>query len=530
MFAASAIHKRLGGRTILGGVSLVAKRGDVIGLVGPNGSGKSTLLAILGGLMTPDAGHVEMGTAERVAYLGQGFRGDPAVPIGEAFPLTFSGITTASRVAEIADRIAVETSSELEVEFDRLLQALSETTGYGDLESLRATLGLRTLLAKTPAGELSGGELTKLGLIEAIAHQPSVVLFDEPTNHLDLKGTKWLEEYLREFDGVAVIVSHDRTLLDACATSILELDPSKGSAELFTGDYSAYADEKARRAEETWRRYELQEREERQMKRTISAIESRSRNIEGKTIDFYFRKRAAKVARRAVTLKARLEREHRETDHLERPQRPAQGFYGAFQSVDSGASRVLTAEHIRLCFPALELVRDLSFFVNRGERVVITGLNGSGKTTLFKAILGDHPVSEGRITVNSSPGIGYMAQQDNSEGNARDSTLTPVEALRKAVPMPEAEAYNFLHRFVMGHDQLRTPIGRLSYGERRRLALARLVVTGPGLLLLDEPTNHLDLPSREAFETAFESFDGAALVITHDRYFIERFADRVIEL
>ena len=530
LFSATAIHKQLGGRPILAGVSLIANRGDVIGVVGPNGSGKSTLLAILAGALAPAAGRIEYERGTRLAYLPQGFSGDPAVPVAETFPLAFAGQTVADRLEELAQRLAQGSSPGIEAEYDRLLDALAAAPTVGDLEALRATLRLRQIPPETPAAQLSGGELTKLGLIETLVRQPSVLLLDEPTNHLDLHGIAWLEEYLRRFDGVAVIVSHDRSLLDACATSIFELDPRTGTAETFVGDYSDYADEKSRRDEDLRRRYELQQREERQLTRTISAIESRSRNIENKTIHFYFRKRAAKVARRAVTLKARLEREHEGSEHLDRPQRAAQGFYGAFRSADSGGSRLLTVENATIGFPGRTLLENLSFVIDRGERVVITGPNGCGKTTLFRAIQGEHPVVAGRIAVNPSLKVGYLAQQDDPAENENEALLTPVEWLRRLVPMPEADAYNFLHRFVMGHDQLRTPLGRLSYGERRRLALARLVATGPALLLLDEPTNHLDLPSREAFENAFDSFDGAALVTTHDRYFIERFADRVIEL
>ncbi len=530
LFTASALHKRLGGRAILSGVSLVANRGEVIGVVGPNGSGKSTLLAILAGALRPDSGRVDSRPGTRISFLAQGFSGDASEPVSALFPQAFASQSANDRLSELAQRLSDDASSELEAEYDELLGALSAAPTLGDIQSLRATLGLRQIPQKTPAGQLSGGELTKLGLIETLASQPSVLLLDEPTNHLDLRGIAWLEEYLRRFDGAAIIVSHDRALLDACATSIFELDPRTGTGESFAGDYSAYADEKARREEDLWRRYELQQREERQLKRTISAIESRGRNIENRTIDFYFRKRAAKVARRAVTLKARLEREQAGSEHLERPQKAAQGFFGGFRAADTGASRVLTAERASLGFPGQNLLEDLSFVVDRGERVVITGPNGCGKTTLFRAIQGEHKLSSGRIAVNPSLKLGYLAQQDDPAADEAESALTPIESLRRVAPMSETDAYNFLHRFVMGHDQLRTPIAQLSYGERRRLALARLVATGLGLLLLDEPSNHLDLPSREAFEMAFDSFEGAALVITHDRYFIERFADRVIEL
>ncbi|MEX0781538.1 MAG: ATP-binding cassette domain-containing protein [Dehalococcoidia bacterium] len=370
-----------------------------------------------------------------------------------------------------------------------------------------------------------------MGLLSAFASSPDLLLLDEPTNHLDLGGMAWLEDQLDAFRGAAIVVSHDRVLLDNVVDRILELDPHTGAGEVFTGGYTEYALEKSRRHSEQWVAYERQQREERKLKKAISAIESRSRHIENRTIDFYFRKRAKKVARRAVMLKARLERQSESAEHVDRPEKLAQGFHGGFIASDRSASRLLSADRVGLEIAGRSLFENLTFDVRRGERLVLLAPNGAGKTTLLRAILGQHPVAAGEIFVTSSAKVGYLAQDDPSHGSPDgEGAMTPVSLLRKSVPLSAVEVNDFLHRFLFGHDLLATPVARLSYGERRRLELARLVLSGANLLLLDEPTNHLDLPSREAFEAAFGSFDGAALVVTHDRRFIERFADRVVEL
>ncbi len=530
MLTVESLAKELGGRPILTSVSFSIDRGGVVGVVGPNGSGKTTLLRLISGALVPDAGRVVLPPGATVVSLAQGYLGEAHTPVSELFPACFPAALE-DRLSDLATRLAGEHASPaLFDEYDSLLaQVASAPVGF-DLPAGWAALALREVAPGTPAGQLSGGELTKLGLLNAFASAPDLLLLDEPTNHLDLGGMDWLEEQLGAFRGAALVVSHDRVLLDNVVDRIVELDPRTGTGEVFTGGYTDYADEKARRHAEQWSAYERQQREERKLKRAISAIESRSRNIENRTIHFYFRKRAKKVARRAVTLKARLERQAESAEHVERPGKLAQGFYGAFTSGDRSASRLVAADHLSLDIAGRRLLEDLSFDVRRGERVALLGPNGAGKTTLLRAIVGQHPVSAGELFVTASAKVGYLAQDDPSHGAPTDDgDLTPVALLRKSVPMSEAEVNDFLHRFLFGHDILGTPVGRLSYGERRRLELARLVLSGANFLLLDEPTNHLDLPSREAFEAAFGSFEGAALVVTHDRHFIERFAHRVVE-
>ncbi len=527
MLAARNISVELGGRTVLNAISFVVNPGEVLGVVGPNGSGKTTLLRVLAGELQPGSGTVER-PAGPAAYLRQGFDGDPATPVSRAFPRAFA-VPDPARLAELATAIA-ETPDparldSLSAEYDTLLTALSAATDVPLIP------GLRPLDSDAPVGTLSGGELTKLALAGVFAAHATVLLLDEPTNHLDVPAIEWLQGRLSAFPGPVILVSHDRALLDVVATHILEIDHLSGAAETFTGGYSAYADEKARRLAAQEARYRLQQREERQLKQAISAIESRSRSIENRTINFHYRKRAKKVARRAVTLKARLERQLDSAGHVDRPLRAPGGFEGSFASAESAANILVSANQLSLAVAGRTLFDGLSFAVRKGESTVVSGPNGSGKTTLLRAILGLHPVASGELFVAGSANVGFLPQEDPAALDATgDGALTPVEALRRAAPMTGGEASNLLHRFLLGHDQLRTPLHRLSYGERRRLSFAILVLSGANLLLLDEPTNHLDIPSREAFEAALEAYEGAAIVVTHDRYFIDRFADEVIEL
>lgn len=512
-------------------MSFAVERGEVLGVVGPNGAGKTTLLRLLTEGLRPDSGRIEVAPGATIGGLSQGYAGREKERVDTVFPGAFGSDAASNRLAELAAQIAESTGEEhdaLSEEYDAVLARLAENPGV-DLAAARGVLGLRHIEPGTHVGQLSGGELTKLGLLDLLATAPDLLLLDEPTNNLDIAGLEWLEDQARQFKGAVVAVSHDRVFLDRCATKILELDGRGRRAELFEGNYSALLAEKDRREAEHWSAYERQQREEAQLKAAIHKIETRARGIEQRTIDFAKRKKALKIARRSTVLKARIERQLESAEYIERPEKQPHGFYGEF-TASSGATRLLAVEHVALEVAGRRLAEGLEFGVDRGECVVITGPNGAGKTTLLRTVLGHRAVAQGAIRLSPTARIGYLSQQDDPAALAEDAQLTPVEVLRRSTPMTEADATNFLHQFLIGHAQVRTPIGQLSYGERRRLALAILVRGGANLLILDEPTNHLDLASREAFEQALEGFSGASLVVSHDRRFIERFADKVIEL
>ncbi|MBI2767830.1 MAG: ABC-F family ATP-binding cassette domain-containing protein [Chloroflexi bacterium] len=531
MLTIDSISKELGGRVVLRAVSFTVPPGQAAGVVGANGAGKSTLLRIIAGELAADSGRIQLPRGGPIGYLPQGYSGREGETVAEAFPGVFGGEGSSEELERLGHELALDPyNPALVAAYDRVLARLAAGPAEAAIEPLREALGLRDISREAHLGELSGGELTRLGLLSVAASQPPLLLLDEPTNHLDLAGIEWVQAFVRRFRGPAVVVSHDRALLDACAQQIVEVDGATGTAESFAGNYSAYAEEKARRAADQLERYRRQQREERHLKEVISAVESRSRSIENKSIDFYVRKRAKKVARRAVTLKARVERQLESAEHVTRPGRALQGFAGSFHVEEQGAALLVSVMNVALAAGGRRLVEGLSFDVRRGQTTVITGPNGAGKTTLLRAILGAHDVSEGRIAFSASATPGYLAQSEPASAVGQEAAMTPVELLRRKRPMTDGEASNVLHRFLLGHTQVRTPVRELSYGERRRLALALMVLGGANLLVLDEPTNHLDLPSQEAFETALAGYDGAVIAVTHDRYFIEQFADEVVDL
>ena len=517
MLQINQLSKSYGARSVFGSASLVVNRGEAVGVVGPNGSGKSTLLRIAAGSLEADAGHVETAAGARVAYLRQSVDAAPGVTAGERFPSLFPEAAAAALDA-LGRRLATEDGDGLAAEYDAHLDAAARA---GSAHEVLAALGADRIAGDAMLARLSGGEQAKLALAEVMTAGADVLLLDEPTNHLDLAGIRWLEERLASFEGAVLLVSHDRALLDTVADALLVLDAEGGAPELFAGGYSEWIEERERRRAEQWAAFGRQQRAERRLKEHISQIESRSRYIENSTIDFAIRKKAKKIARRSTTLKRRLEREAASADRIERPGERPHGIGVAFGSAERSASRLVELVGVELAPAGAPLLGGLDLALERGDRIALVGPNGSGKTSLLRAILGELSPSHGSISVAGSARVGYLRQED-----ALDHLLdlTPVEAVRREAGVSQVDASNFVHRVLLGHEQSRTPLRQLSYGERRRLALSLLMLKGANVLLLDEPTNHLDLESREAVEAALDGFEGAVLVVTHDRYLIQSLA------
>ncbi len=521
MLQLNDVSKSYGPRSVLRGASFVVNRGEALGVIGPNGSGKSTLLRIAAGHLTPDGGRVDMPAGSRVAYLGQAVESPEGANAGSRFPSLFPEAAPAALEA-IGARIAEgDASTVLLEQYDALVVAV----GRGEeARTLLEELGIGHVDEGTSLQHLSGGELAKLALAEVMGSGADVLLLDEPTNHLDLAGIRWLEERLAAFEGAVLVVSHDRALLDEVADGLVVLSADGEPPEVFAGSYSEWIDERERRRAEQWAAFGRQQRDERRLKDHLTQLESRSRYIENSTTNFAIRKKAEKIARRSTTMKRRLEREAASAERVERPTDRAHGIGVQFGDAAKSASRLVELVGVDLAPGGTTILGGLDLALGRGDRVALVGPNGSGKTTLLRAILGEVPPARGSVSVAGSARLGYLAQED-----ALDHLLdaTAVEAVRREAGVSTVDASNFVHRILLGHEQATTPLRRLSYGERRRLALSLLMLKGANVLLLDEPTNHLDLESREAVEAALDGFEGALLAVTHDRYLIGALASTV---
>ncbi len=531
MIKAQGICKRFGWHSVLNGVSFVVNRGECAALVGPNGGGKTTLLRIVAGEVLPDAGSIRLDPRLRLAYVRQGYADFAAYPARDVFPALFAAQEIDADLTALESRLAEERDSTAAASLaDAYASALArrDSSVRAAVAAAARQLRLRDVRPDEPVGALSGGEQTKLGLLEFVALQPDALLLDEPTNNLDIDGLEWLHAYLRGFHGPVLLVSHDRSLLDDHATTILELDPRTGCVEAFHGNYTAYRRENARRESGRWDRYRRQQERARRVQRAIRAIKERASRTERRTTNDFYRHKAAAVARRAVVLERRRRRELDSETRVEKPIRRPYRLKAQIEEAQRGGDRLLHATGLTLRAGERELLRGIELTLGWGERIALVAPNGSGKTTLLRALAGEIDPSGGAVRRAPPARIGYLRQEEARTDI--DFTSTPFDMIRRGAALSETEARRFLHRFLFSGDDVFTPVGRLSYGERRRLALARLVVTGANLLLLDEPTNHLDIPSREAFEEALAGYRGAMFVITHDRYFIERFAHRVLTI
>lgn len=526
----SSISKSYGGETVLDGVSFVVNSGERVGLVGPNGCGKTTLLRIIAGKEEADAGSAVFDPPDlRLGYLEQALAFDHDETLADVLGVGGRAMARAeAEVARLGELLATAPPGDqvaLGAAYGAALEALerlaAQQVDAHEAAQVLSGLGLAGYALGTPVGSLSGGQKTRLGLARLLLRRPQLLLLDEPTNHLDIEALRWLEAWLQQFRGGALIVSHDRTFLDRTVSTILELDAGTHKVTAYPGGYSDYVRAKEREREKQWQRYTDQQEHIAHVTEEIRRLSHYADNIERHSIDFAVRKVALGIARRAVMQKRRLDREL-EKETVEKPKQSWQ-MKLEFGQVAQGGQDVLVLEDLAAGYDGVALFEGLNEVLRAGERVALVGPNGAGKTTLLRVITGELAPMAGRARVGSAVKLGYLSQ-DQAD---LDPTSDPLRTIRATTPMDETDARTFLHRFLFSGDDVFTENRSLSYGERARLSLARLVADGCSFLLLDEPINHLDIPSRTRFEQAMAGYEGTVLAVVHDRYFIEAFASRI---
>jgi ATP-binding cassette, subfamily F, member 3 len=560
MLQVQHLHKSYGVVTVLAGVSFIINDGEHVGLIGPNGAGKSTLLRCIIGQEQPDSGSISLSPSGlSLGYVPQSFAdllGDHTIAevVAEAQAAYVAAETALNAAAE-----ALSSAADMDAALAAYDTALAQFEALGGYErehraaAVLEGLGLSAIDVGTPAKTLSGGQKTRLGLATLLLRAPDILLLDEPTNHLDVGALEWLENFVRGYNGAVMIVSHDREFLDQTVARILYLDPESHAIKSYAGNYSDFADTRARERDQQFEAWQDQQDYIQAVEADIQRVKGRAMNVQNgpKRHRDHYGRVSVKIARLARARERKLERYLDSDERVEKP-KSRWGLKLDFGPPPAGGRAVLRVEDVAFAYPVAtddgrrttddgrvpsdysssvsrlpsHLLADVSFEVAYGERVALVGPNGAGKTTLLRLITGRLEPQHGIIKLGANVRLGVMAQEQES----LELGATVLQTVLNARPMSETEARNFLHFFLFGGDSVFRPVGACSLGERSRLQLALLVLRGCNLLLLDEPLNHLDIEGREHFEEALDAFEGTVIAVSHDRTFLRHFAERVIEV
>ncbi len=510
LISVQELQKGFGGHEVLRGVSFSLQKGEKMGLVGANGCGKSTLMRLLTGELTPDEGQIHKGKELRIGYLRQQDDIELTDTAWEALLRVFDETRALEkRLAELEAQLAAETDPAEATRLSGAYQALTEKyqamEGYayeGQMRSALAGLGFTPEMYERRVGTFSGGERTRLSLCKLLLQKPDVLLMDEPTNHLDLEAIEWLQAYLEGYKGSLLLISHDRYFLDHVCTTMGEI--LGGRMYKFTGNYTEYLKKRTADFEIRMKAYNLQQKE---IEREQAIIERyRSFNRE-------------KSIRAAESRQKRL-------DKIERLDKPLeeQHVRFSFDARRRTGEEVLTVRGLGKRFEGKPVFHDIDFKLRAGDRVALIGANGVGKSTLFRILMNQLPFDTGSVRYGANVDVGYYDQ--HQQGLNPNNTV--LDEVWNAFPkLEQSRVRGALGLFLFTGDEVFEPIHTLSGGEKGRVALTKLMLRQDNVLLLDEPTNHLDMDSREVLENALFDFPGTILAISHDRYFINRFANRV---
>jgi ATP-binding cassette subfamily F protein 3 len=517
LLQARGITKSFGSRSILGGVDLDVAAGVRLGMIGPNGGGKSTLMRILAGEEHPDAGELTARRGLVVAYLPQQIEGDAR----DSLHTLRAARPDIDELEDELERVEAQIS-ELGSDLDRMTRALRRQEelierwtaaggpGFdGRARALLVDVGLDDADLEKPTRVLSGGQRKLVGLAACLLRDPDVLLLDEPEAHLDVEARERMESLMRSFGGSVVAVSHDRYLLDETVVEIAEL--SGGRIRLWPGNYSAYTIARELELQRQQQAYVTQQKE-------IARLEEAIRR---------FKDWASRVVDERHIKQARnKQRQIDRMDKIDRPVLERRKIALELRPHARGGERVVELAGAGVELAGRPVLADVDLTVLRGERVGVVGENGAGKSVLLRVLAGELEPTVGERKAGPSIRFGRLAQDRRPD----DPQATPLQLVRRAAPISEGEAVSRLMKFLFSYEQVRRPLHTLSGGEWTRLQLLLLMIEGANCLLLDEPTNHLDIESVEMLEGALESFEGTAIFVSHDRYFLDRIADRIVEV
>ncbi len=507
---ASDLKKEYGTRVLFDKASFSIDEKDKIGFVGVNGAGKSTIFKIITGEIKSDGGELYISREAKIGYMQQHAGINTEKTVWAELMTVFKPIfDIENRLKSVESRMSngVGDVKKLAEEQLRLTEEYERLGGYTYKNVAKASLmglGFSESEFDMPFSALSGGQQTRVILCKLLLGSSNVLILDEPTNHLDISSVEWLEGFLKEYKGAAVIVSHDRYFLDRVTNKTFELENKR--LTVYNGNYSSYIVQKQEREKTMIRNYENTSRE---IARIEGIIEQQRRWNREKNIK---------------TAESKQKQIERMQKNLEKPEILNEAVKFRFKSRPSGPNEVLRCKNLRMAFDGKDLFENADVEINRGDSVFLLGANGCGKTTLFRIINGEIKPLGGECRIGSGISVGYFDQKQQNLSPEK----TAIDEVWDAYPnMTQTEVRSAMAAFLFKNDDVFTPIADLSGGERARIALIKLMLSGADFLLLDEPTNHLDIKSREALEDALAEYEGTMFVISHDRYFINKLANKI---